>query len=58
MTDLMKQCITGGKQKKTTTNIDITMIKTSNGKWVIGGNSDEVLGILFADLSEATDYLT
>ena len=58
MTDLMKQCITGGKQKKTTTNIDITMIKTSNGKWVIGGNSDEVLGVLFADLSEATDYLT
>lgn len=58
MTDTMKQCIADGKQKKTTSNIDITMIKTSNGKWVIGGNSDEVLGVLFADLSEATDYLT
>lgn len=58
MTDMMKQCISDGKQKKTTSNIDITMIKTSNGRWVIGGDSDEVLGVLFADLSEVTDYLT
>lgn len=58
ITDIMKQCIADGRSKKSSSNIDITMIKTSNGKWVIGGNSDEVLGILFADLSNAADYLT
>lgn len=58
MTEAMKKCINDGVSEKRTQTADVTMIKDSAGKWIIGGNSEEVLGILFADLSEALDYLT
>ena len=58
MTEAMKKCIKDGVSEKRTQTADVTMIKDSAGKWIIGGNSEEVLGILFADLSEALDYLT
>ena len=58
MTETMKKCIKDGVGEKRTQTADVTMIKDSAGKWIIGGNSEEVLGILFADLSEALDYLT
>ena len=54
----MKKCIKDGAGEKRTQTADVTMIKDTAGKWTIGGNSEEVLGILFADLSEALDYLT
>lgn len=58
MTEAMKKCIKDGAGEKRTQTADVTMIKDTAGKWTIGGNSEEVLGILFADLSEALDYLT
>lgn len=58
MTETMKKCIKDGVSEKRSQTADVTMIKDTAGKWIIGGNSEEVLGIMFADLSEALDYLT
>ncbi len=57
MTKLMNECITENMDTKTTKTLTVTMIKGVSGSWTLGGNSDEFLGALFADLSDAVDYL-
>ena len=58
VTDTMGECIRDNKDKKTNNNLDITMIKSADGGWIIGGNSEEILGVLFANIGNAADYLT
>lgn len=57
MTKLMEECIADGADTKATRTITVTMIKGTSGAWTLGGNPDELLGALFADLSDAVDYL-
>ena len=57
MTELMNNCISENMDTKTTKTLTVTMIKGASGKWTVGGNTDEFLGALFADLSDAVDYL-
>ena len=42
--------------KKVSKTIDVTMAKGTSG-WLLGGNSDEFLGALFEDLSDAVEAL-
>ncbi len=42
--------------KKTSKTIDVIMAKGTSG-WLLGGNSDEFLGALFEDLSNAVEAL-
>lgn len=58
VTDTMGECVRDNKDKKTSSNLDITMIKSADSGWIIGGNSEEILGVLFANISNAADYLT
>lgn len=57
MVELMKKCIADASNTRVTRNLTVTMVKGTSGKWTIGGNSDEFLGALFADVSDALNYL-
>ena len=56
MADLMIEAIEENSSKTTTKNTDITMIKGESG-WTLGGRSDDLLGMLFENLSNAVENL-
>ena len=57
MVDKMIDAISESSSEKVTKTVDVLMIK-SGEKWVLGGDADAFLGILFADISNAVESLT
>lgn len=57
MVDKMIDAISESSSEKVTKTVDVLMIKSSE-KWVLGGDADAFLGILFADISNAVESLT
>lgn len=56
MAGVMIECIKNCSDATVSKTTDVTMIKGDNG-WSLGGNSDEFLGVLFENLSNAVESL-
>lgn len=52
----MIDCIEESGKETVTKTTDVTMIKSESG-WSLGGNSDDFLGVLFENLSNAVEAL-
>ena len=57
ISDIMIEAINNNGNDRKTKQIEAVMINTENG-WMLGGNSDEFLGALFANLSNAVNSLS
>lgn len=57
MAQKMVDAINKSDGKTVTEQVEVTMIK-SGKEWILGGNSEEFLGVLFADISNAVTSLT
>ena len=57
MADKMVAAISESDGEKITKAVDVVMIN-SGDKWVLGGDADAFLGVLFADISNAVQSLT
>ena len=57
MAKKMVDAVSESTNEKVTRTIDVLMIK-SGDNWVLGGDADAFLGILFADISNAVQSLT
>lgn len=57
MAKKMVDAISESSSEKITNTVDVLMIRSDN-KWILGGDADAFLGILFADISNAVESLT
>lgn len=57
MAKKMVDAISESSSEKVTNTVDVLMIRSDN-KWILGGDADAFLGILFADISNAVESLT
>lgn len=57
MAQKMVDAISESNGETVTERVEVTMIK-SGKEWILGGNSEEFLGVLFADISNAVASLT
>lgn len=57
MAEKMVDAISQSSGEKVTKQVNVTMIK-SGKNWILGGEPEELLGVLFADISNAVSSLT
>lgn len=57
MAEKMVEAINNCEEKIVTKNVSVMMVKSGDA-WVLGGEADVFLGVLFADMSNAVNSLT